>query len=35
MTSMARRLNIPTVAVSKSVARGYDVIMKKGLKLIS
>ena len=35
MTSMARRLNISTVAVSKSVARGEKIIEKEGLKLIS
>jgi putative transposase len=35
MTSMAGTLNISAVAVSKSVERGYDIVMKKGLKLIS
>ena len=35
MTSMARRLNISTVAVSKAVARGGDIIKKEGYKLIS
>ena len=35
MTSMARRLNISTVAVSKAVARGGEIIKKEGYKLIS
>ncbi len=35
MTSMARRLNISTVAVSKSVKRGSALVKEKGLKLIS
>jgi putative transposase len=34
MASMARRLNISTVAVSKSVARGADIAKKEGLELI-
>lgn len=35
MTSMACRLNISTVAVSKSVKRGADIVRNEGLKLIS
>ena len=35
MTSMARKLKISTVAVSKSVKRGADVIKENGFKLIS
>ena len=35
MTSMARRLNISTVAVSKSVKRGTEFIKENDLKLIS
>ena len=34
MASVARRLNISTVAVSKSVARGADIAKKEGLELI-
>jgi putative transposase len=34
MTSMARRLNISTVVVSKSVARGAGMAKKDGLELI-
>ncbi len=34
MTAMARRLNISTVAVSKSVARGAEIAGKDGLVLI-
>ncbi|MFH1146397.1 MAG: transposase, partial [Pseudomonadota bacterium] len=33
MASMARRLNISTVAVSKSVARGADIAKKEGFEL--
>ena len=38
MTSLARRLNISTVAVSKSVARGAEIAKRRGVrfcKLIS
>ncbi len=35
MTSMALRLNISTVAVGKSVARGADIVKTEELKLIS
>lgn len=34
MTSMARRLHLSTVAVSKSVARGAEMAKKDGLELI-
>ncbi len=34
MASMARRLNISTVAVSKSVVRGADIAKKDGLELV-
>ncbi|MGM0681276.1 MAG: transposase [Thermodesulfobacteriota bacterium] len=34
MTSLARRLNISTVAVSKSVTRGAEIAKKEGLKLV-
>jgi putative transposase len=34
MVAMARRLNISTVAVSKSVARGAEIAQKEGLNLI-
>ena len=34
MASMARRLKISTVAVSKSVARGADIAKREGLELI-
>ena len=34
MTAMARRLNISTVAVSKSVARGEEIAKKEGFELI-
>jgi uncharacterized SAM-binding protein YcdF (DUF218 family) len=34
MTAMARRLNISTVAVSKSVARGAELAKKDGLYLV-
>ena len=34
MAAMARRLNISTVAVSKSVARGAEIAKKEGLALI-
>lgn len=33
MTHLARRLNISTVGVSKSVARGVGMIKKDGLEL--
>ena len=35
MSSLARKLNISTVAVSKSVKRGAEIATKKGYKLIS
>jgi hypothetical protein len=34
MSAMARRLNISTVAVSKSVARGAELAKKDGLYLV-
>ena len=34
MVSMARRLNISTVAVSKSVVRGADIAKKEGFELL-
>jgi len=34
MISMARRLNISTVAVSKSVARGAGIAKKEGVEPI-
>ncbi|MFP3983661.1 MAG: hypothetical protein ACLFV2_08250 [Desulfurivibrionaceae bacterium] len=34
MTSLARRLNISTVAVSKSVTRGAEIAGREGLKLV-
>ncbi|RJQ85148.1 MAG: LysR family transcriptional regulator, partial [Desulfobacteraceae bacterium] len=33
MTSLARKLGISTVAVSKSVKRGEDIVKKGGHKL--
>ena len=34
MTSLARRLNISTVAVSKSVARGAEIAKSKGFEVL-
>ena len=34
MTSLARRLNISTVAVSKSVARGAEIAKRKGFEVL-
>jgi len=34
MTAMARRLNISTVAVSKSVVQGAEIARKDGLTLL-